>query len=217
VLEDYTHLAEGLLALYEATFDERWFETARRLVDRVLERFADPAGGFFDTANDHERLITRPRDPQDNAVPSGGAMAATVLLRLAAWTGEGRYRDAADRALGTTTTYLERYPTGFAQWLVAATFAAADALEVAIVGERGATATVELEAPAVHERWRPFQVLAAAAPDGIDSSVVPSLAGRVAIDGKPTAYVCRGFVCDLPVTDPDALRDRLDHGDRLDR
>ena len=92
VLEDYADLADGLLALYEATFDERWFETARALMDRVLARFADPAGGFFDTADDHERLVTRPKDVQDNAVPSGNAMAARVLLRLAAWTGDGAYR-----------------------------------------------------------------------------------------------------------------------------
>ena len=125
VLEDYADLAEGLLALYEATFDERWFVVARALMDRVLARFADPAGGFFDTADDHERLVTRPRDPQDNAVPSGNAMAATVLLRLAAWTGEGRYRDAAELALRTVTGYVARYPTGFAQWLVAMDFALA--------------------------------------------------------------------------------------------
>ena len=100
VLEDYAHLADGLLALYEATFDERWFMTARGLMDRVLDRFADPAGGFFDTADDHERLITRPKDPQDNAVPSGGAMAATVLLRLAALDRGGalsRGRGTGDR------------------------------------------------------------------------------------------------------------------------
>ena len=118
VLEDYAHLADGLLALYEATFDERWFTTARGLMDRVLAHFADPAGGFFDTADDHERLVTRPKDVQDNAVPSGNAMAARVLLRLAAWTGEGTYRDAAERAMRTVVPYVARYPTGFAQWLV---------------------------------------------------------------------------------------------------
>ena len=89
--------------MYEATFDERWFTTARALMERVLTRFADPAGGFFDTADDHERLVTRPKDPQDNAVPSGNAMTALVLLRLAAWTGEARYRDAAERAFRTVT------------------------------------------------------------------------------------------------------------------
>ncbi|MFP5343504.1 MAG: thioredoxin domain-containing protein [Candidatus Limnocylindria bacterium] len=209
VLEDHSHLAEGLLALYAATFDERWYRTAVALMDRVLTRFADPAGGFFDTADDHERLITRPRDVQDNAVPSGAAMATTVLLRLAALSGEGRYRDAAERAIGTVRPYLARYPTGFAQWLVAVALATAEVREVAIIGDPTAPGTRAL-LEVVDERWRP-DVLAALAPDdaAAAASAVPLLHDRVAIDGRPTAYVCRGFVCDLPVTDPDALRDRL--------
>ena len=208
VLEDYSHLAEGLLALYETTFDERWFTLARGLADQILVRFEDPAGGFYDTASDHERLITRPKDPQDNAVPSGGAMATTVLLRLAAWTGEGRYRDVAERALGTVAPYLTRYPSGFAQWLVAAAFAAGDVVEVAVVGDPGEDATGALLEP-VRTRWRPFQVLAAAAPATVLASAVALLHDRVAIDGQPTAYVCRDFACELPVTDPEALRSRL--------
>ena len=163
VLEDYSHLAEGLLALYEATFDERWFTLARGLADAILERFADPEGGFFDTAIDHETLITRPKDPQDNAVPSGAAMAATVLLRLGALTGEGRYRDAAERAIGTVAPHMTRYPTAFAQWLVAASFAAGDSVEVAVVGDPSEASTRELLEP-VWATWRPFQVMAAAPP-----------------------------------------------------
>ena len=208
VLEDYTHLAEGLLALYETTFDERWFAIARALADTILARFADPAGGFFDTAVDHEQLITRPKDPQDNAVPSGGAMAATVLVRLAAFTGEGRYRDAAERAIGTVAGYLPRYPTGFSQWLVAASFAAGDAVEVAIVGDPSVDATRELLDP-VWSDWRPFQVLAAAAPEAAGASAVPLLHHRVALDGRPTAYVCRDFVCSLPVTTVPELIDQM--------
>jgi uncharacterized protein len=208
VLEDYSHLAEGLLALYETTFDERWFTIARSLADRILERFEDPAGGFFDTADDHERLITRPKDPQDNAVPSGGAMAATVLLRLAALTGEGRYRDAAERAIGTVASFMTRYPTGFAQWLVAASFAAGDAVEVAIVGDPTDTATINLLAP-VWSEWRPFQVLAVAPSDAASGSAVALLHDRPLIEGRPTAYVCRDFVCSLPVSTPDRLSDQL--------
>ncbi|MBA2299366.1 MAG: thioredoxin domain-containing protein, partial [Chloroflexi bacterium] len=208
VLEDYANLAEGLLALYEATFDERWFSLARGLADRILERFTDPAGGFFDTASDHETLITRPKDLQDNAVPSGGAMATTVLLRLAALTGEGRYRDAAERALGTVSAFLARYPTGFAQWLVAASFAASDVVEVAIVGDPADAATRELLGP-VWSTWRPQHVLALAPPDRVGVSEVPLLHDRVAIDGRPTAYVCRNFVCSLPVTDASALVEQL--------
>ena len=208
VLEDYSHLAEGLLALYETTFDERWFSLARGLADRILERFEDPAGGFFDTADDHERLITRPKDPQDNAVPSGGAMAATVLLRLAALTGEGRYRDAAERAIGTVASYMTRYPTGFAQWLVAASFAAGDAVEVAVIGDLADDATRDLLRP-VWSEWRPFQVLAAASPEAAPGSAVALLHDRPLIDGRPTAYVCRDFVCSLPVSTPDRLIDQL--------
>ncbi len=212
VLEDYADLAEGLLALYETTWDERWFVTARALADRILDRFEDPAGGFFDTASDHERLITRPKDPQDNAVPSGGAMATTVLLRLAAWTGEGRYREAAERALGTVTPYLARYPTGFAQWLVAATLATGDLVEVAVVGDPADDATRSLLEPA-WSTWRPAQVLAAAPEAAIGTSAVPLLADRIALDGRPTAYVCRNFVCALPVTDAAALRAQLEGGE----
>ncbi len=210
VLEDYAHLAEGLLALYETSFDERWFTIARGLADRILSHFEDPAGGFFDTASDHETLITRPKDPQDNAVPSGGAMAATVLLRLAAWTGEGRYREAAERALGAVAPFLARYPTGFAQWLVAASFAASDVVEVAIVGDPAEAATRELLRP-VWSTWRPAQVLAVGA-SGVTTSAVPLLHDRAAIDSRPTAYVCRGFACNLPVSDAAALTAQLVRG-----
>jgi uncharacterized protein YyaL (SSP411 family) len=212
VLEDYAHLAEGLLALYESTFDERWFSLARGLADRILERFTDPAGSFFDTAIDHETLITRPKDPQDNAVPSGGAMATTVLLRLAAWTGEGRYRDAAERALGTVSAFLVRYPTGFGQWLVAASFAASDVVEVAIVGDPAEAATRALLAP-VWSSWRPAQVLAVASADRVGASAVPLLQDRIAIGARPTAFVCRGFACNLPVNDAAALVAQLAGGE----
>ena len=208
VLEDYSHLAEGLLALYETTFDERWFSLARRLADAILDRFADPAGGFFDTAVDHEQLITRPKDPQDNAIPSGGAMAATVLLRLAAFTGEGRYRDAAERAMGTVAPLMAQYPTAFAQWLVASSFAAGDAVEVAVIGDPAKASTRELLAP-VWSTWRPFQVLAAAPAEAAGASEIALLHDRPPIGGKPAAYVCRDFVCLIPVTTADRLIDQL--------
>jgi len=206
VLEDYANLADGLLALYEASFDERWFMTARSLADAILDRFSDPTGGFFDTAVDHERLVTRPKDIQDNATPSGGAMATLVLLRLAALTGESRYRVAAERALATTTPYTLRYPTAFAQWLQATDFALAPVAEVAIVGPLDAPATREL-LEVVAGGYAPNRVIALRPGDG--DSVVPLLADRTAMEGRPTAYVCRDFACRLPVTDADALRDQL--------
>ncbi|MBI2780256.1 MAG: thioredoxin domain-containing protein [Chloroflexi bacterium] len=207
VLEDYANLAEGLLALYEATFDERWFTTARSLADAILERFTDPDGGFFDTASDHERLITRPKDIQDNATPSGGAVATIVLLRLAAFTGEARYRAAAERALATVTAYTTRYPTAFAMWLQAADFTVAPVAEIAIVGDPSDEATRALLVIA-SGGYEPNRVVALKR-DVDASSAIPLLEGRVRVDDRPTAYICRDFACRMPVTDPEALRDQL--------
>ena len=207
VLEDHSHLADGLLALYEATFEERWFTTARALMDRVLARFADPAGGFFDTADDHELLVTRPKDAQDNALPSGNAMAARILLRLAAWTGDGGYRDAAERAMRSVVPFVARYPTGFGQWLSAMDFALAPVVEVAIVGAPGDPATPALVAEA-RRGFRPNQVVSVAADPAV--SAVPLMLDRMAVGGRATAYVCRGFVCRLPVQDAAALASQLD-------
>jgi uncharacterized protein YyaL (SSP411 family) len=201
VLEDYADLADGLLALYEATFDERWFVAARDLAEQVLSRFADPSGGFFDTADDHEQLVARPKDPQDNATPSGGSMATLVLLRLAALTGDGRYRTAAERAIGQVTAFVGRYPGGFANWLTAIDFALAPVVEVAIVGDPTDTDTQRLLAPA-REGFRPHQVIAVGASKG---SAIPLLEGRFALNGRPTAFVCRDFACRQPVLEPEAL------------
>jgi uncharacterized protein YyaL (SSP411 family) len=209
VLEDYTHLAEGLLALYDATLDERWFVAARELMDQVLSHFADSeAGGFFDTADDHEALITRPKGLQDNAVPSGNAMAATTLLKLAALTGEGRYSDAATAALANVAAFMPRYPTAFAQWLVAATFALSDPIEIAISGDPASDDVRALIAEA-RASYRPFAVLAAGASDG---SAIPLLQDRPMRDGVATAYVCRSFACRAPVTKSADLAAQLASG-----
>ncbi|HET9852335.1 MAG TPA: thioredoxin domain-containing protein [Candidatus Limnocylindrales bacterium] len=209
VLEDYANLADGLLALYEATFDERWFTTARALADAILERFVDPDGGFFDTASDHERLVTRPKDTQDNATPSGSAAATLLLLRLAALTGDARYRETAERALTTITPYTARYPTAFAMWLQAIDLALAPVAEVAIVGDPKDEATQALLREA-QSGYVPNRVVAQAPTDAAAAaSAIPLLRDRTLVRGKPAAYVCRGFACRLPVTDPEALREQL--------
>src|SRR6185369_16332193 len=193
VLEDYADLADGLLALYDSSFVERYFVAARELADAILAHFSDPAGGFFDTADDHEALITRPKDVQDNAVPSGSSMAASVLLRLAALTGDSRYREAADAAIATVTPYLARYPTGFANWLLAGHLAVEGIDELAVVGDPNEEATQDLIAAGVEAARRAGRNLVVAFSADPDASAVPLLAGRTTIDGRPTAYLCRNF------------------------
>ena len=206
ILEDHACLAEGLLALYAATFDERWFVAARGLADTILIGFGDPAGGFFDTSDVHETLITRPKDLQDNAVPSGNAMATTVLLRLADLTGHGAYRSAAERAIGLVGGIVGRHPAAFAQWLVALDSALADVIEVAVVGDPADAVTRRLLGP-LRSGFHPH-VAVACAPDP-EASVVELLGSRFKLDGRPTAFVCRDFACRQPVVEPEALAAQL--------
>ena len=203
-LEDYANLADGLLALYETTFDAQWFVAARELADAMLAHFADPRGGFFDTSDDHETLVTRPKDVQDNAVPSGNAMAATVLFKLAAYTGDARYTTAAERALRGVQRALAAAPLGFAQWLCALDFALEQPKEIAIIGERG-DAQKLLEV--VQSEYRPNQVVAVALPD--EESPIPLLQEHPQINARATAYVCHHFACQMPVNDPEALAKQL--------
>ncbi|HWJ65256.1 MAG TPA: thioredoxin domain-containing protein [Nocardioides sp.] len=195
VLEDYGCVASGFLALAQATADPRWLDAATGLLDTALAGFAAPDGGFFDTHADAEALVTRPRDPGDNASPSGLSSMVHALVEAHALTGVGRYRDAAEKALATAAVLAEKAPR-FAGWSLAAAVTMLDGpLEIAVVGPAGdARDALEARALAI-----PGAVVVAA--DGpVDG--IPLLEGRTAVDGAPAAYVCRGFVCERPVTDP---------------
>jgi uncharacterized protein YyaL (SSP411 family) len=133
-LEDYSYLIEGLLELYQTTFDPRWFLAAQELAESMITHFQAPDGGFFDTSDDHESLITRPRDLQDNATPSGNAMAVTTLLKLAGFTNDLRTIDIAHQALAQMQPMMSQYPLGFGQWLQALAYALSKPREIAIVG-----------------------------------------------------------------------------------
>jgi uncharacterized protein YyaL (SSP411 family) len=205
-LEDYACVIEGLLELYQTTFDEKWFNAARELADAMLQHYADPAGGFFDTSDDHEALVTRPKDLQDNAVPSGNAMAATVLLKLGAFTGEDRYYRHVEAPLGALQSALIQSPLGFAQWLIALDFAVSNPREIAIVDDRQsdeAQALLEV----IRSGYRPHQVVALGAPDR--PSAIPLLRDRPMIDNHATAYVCVRLACQRPTTDPQVLAEQL--------
>jgi uncharacterized protein YyaL (SSP411 family) len=199
-LEDHAFLLEALLALYEATFEPRWFAEARALGDAILARFVDAdAGGFFSTSSDHEQLVVRRKDLEDAPIPSGSSSAAVGLLRLAALTGEQGYADAAVGHLRLVHELLGRHPQAFAYALLALDLHAEPAQEVALAGDDvGALAAV------VRETVRPGVVLAGPPGDG-----VALMEGRAAVDGHAAAYVCERFACQRPVTEPDALRASL--------
>jgi uncharacterized protein YyaL (SSP411 family) len=204
-LEDYAYLADGLLALYQTTFDDQWFIWAQELAEAMLAHFADEEhGGFYDTSDDHEDLFHRPKDVQDNAIPSANAMAAQVLLKLSLYTGNGNYWDVAENAVSALYRALAQHPTGFAHWLGAAAFILGEPQEVAIIGDYGLKDTEAL-IDTVFARYRPNLVVAV----GGSGKTVPLLAGRELVNGKATAYVCRRFVCRQPVTEPAALAAQL--------
>ncbi|HXR65525.1 MAG TPA: thioredoxin domain-containing protein [Ktedonobacteraceae bacterium] len=205
-LEDYIFLADGLLALYEADLDPRWFSEARRLVDEAIALFADePNGGFFDTGSDHEELLSRPKDIMDNATPAGNSVAAEVLLRLAAWTGETSYRQRADDYLRSLTDLMVKYPQSFGYALGALDFALSPAREIAIVGDPQQPGTRSLLA-VVNQRYLPNSVLASAAPaDAAAILAISLLANRPLKDGQASAYVCQNFACQAPVTSGEEL------------
>ncbi len=214
-LEDHAFYADGLLALYEATFEPRYFRAARELADIMLEHYADAEhGGFFDTADDAEALITRPKNLYDNAVPSGNSVAAEVLLRLAAYTAEERYRAAAAPLIEGLAGPMTQHPTAFGRLLCALDLSVNGSTEIAVVGDPAAPATQALLATVAHT-YLPRAVTALldpAAPDDL-SALIPLLAGRDLVDGQPAAYVCRQFACRLPVTTPAALAAELETHD----
>ncbi|MET8157297.1 thioredoxin domain-containing protein [Sphaerisporangium sp. NPDC005289] len=195
VLEDYADVAEGFLALYGVTGESRWFREAGALLDTVLDRFPDGRGGFYDTADDGERLFQRPQDPTDGATPSGQFAAAGALLTYAALTGSERHREAAEAALGTVTTLADQHAR-FAGWgLAVAEAALAGPVEVAITGALDDPRTSALHRAALMAGV-PGTVIA------LGDAGVPLMEGRGLVDGRPAAYVCRNFACRMPVTTP---------------
>jgi uncharacterized protein YyaL (SSP411 family) len=208
-LEDYANVADGLVALYEATFDDRWLRAAVELADHLVAHFRDEeGGGFFDTSDDHEALLTRPKDLYDNATPSGNAVAADVLQRLAILTGRETYAEYAASAMAVLGETMANYPLGFARMLSATDFQLATPKEVAIIGEPEAEDTRLLRGT-VFATFVPNRVIAGAAPNAADAELIPLLADRPQLNGQATAYVCEHYTCLTPVTAPEILRAQL--------
>ena len=202
-LEDYAALILGLIELYQAGFESKWFASARELADEMIELFTDPAGGFFDTPADAKQLLFRPKETQDNATPSGNSLACEALMKLAALAGDNKYREIAERALPLITDPALRYPLGFARWLSVAENVNGIIKQVAILGDAG-NEMFRRMIRVIHGDYRPEVVVAASAIPFEDSAPA-LLRDRPLVDGKVTAYVCEGFVCRQPATDVDTL------------
>ena len=201
--DDYAAAALGLFALYQATGEEQWYRSAEQLTRTMVELFADEDGGFFATAADAEELIARPKNTHDNPTPSDNALAAEALATLAAYTGETDLLALLERTIQSVGPSLSTHPGAHGSLL--GVWLASPMREVAIVG------TPEHRLPlvdVVREQFRPDTVVAHGSGS---ASGVPLLDGRGPGE-RAMAYVCRGFVCDLPTDSADELRVQLDGG-----
>jgi uncharacterized protein YyaL (SSP411 family) len=209
-LDDYAFVAVGLLDLYETLFDRAYLERAVLLADIMLGEFWDERdGGFFYTGKSHEQLISRTKPIFDGSIPSGNALATQLMLRLYHFTGENRYRAAADKVLRTYYDAMASQPFGFAHLLCALDSYVQGAKEIVIVGDPAEAAAKQLIAE-VNSIYLPNKVLQIARPGGSLAEFSPLLQGKAQVDGRATAYVCRNFTCSAPVTNPGELRDLLE-------
>ena len=198
VLEDYACMAVASSTLFQVTGEQVWVERAQQLLDAAIEHFADPAhlGSWFDTADDAEALVTRPRDPLDNATPSGASTITEALLTAATLVpadDAARYSELAAAGLADAVIVLERSPRSGGHWLTVAEASVRGPLQIAV---STATSGAESALLTVARRHAPGGTVVVA---GVVDSA-PLLADRPTVDGRDTAYVCRGFVCDRPVT-----------------
>ena len=212
-LEDYAFFIEGLLALYRSTLDAQWLEEAMRLADVMVAEFADSDGaGFFDTSASHQTPVARPRDLHDGATPSGNSVAADVLLRLGAMTGNEDYSGRATELLRTMAGTMREHPLAAGRYLSAVDFYLGPVKEVALAGDRDSS---ELQAllDALYRGFEPNVIAGYVDQEQSDlAERLPFLQDRPPRDGHATAYVCEHFACLPPVHDPDALLRQLAEG-----
>jgi uncharacterized protein YyaL (SSP411 family) len=206
-VEDYAFLVDGLISLYEATFDVQWIQEAEALAELMVDLFWDGQdGGFYFTSADHESLIHRPKDFTDGAMPSGNSAAAGALLKLWKLTGNAQWSRCAETVFEKTAGMVSRYPSAFPHLLCALDFFFGTTKEIAIIGEQRDENT-KLLLREVFQAYLPNKVVACG------TGGRPALLDdRPQIDGTATAYVCENFTCAMPVTAPEALRDQLGTG-----
>jgi uncharacterized protein YyaL (SSP411 family) len=204
--EDYAFYAAGLVSLYETTFEVKYVTAARALITTLLQHFWDDAGGGFYTTSDfHERLVARPKELYDNAIPSANSVAAETMLRLYLLSAEPDYERFALETMRPLLDVLGRAPTAFGHMLNVLDLYVGPQSEVALVGDPG-SADMKAMLRAINAGYHPNKVVAASPPgDEAAATVVPLLADRPQVNGRATAYVCRNYVCESPTTDSDEV------------
>ncbi len=205
-LEDHAAVALAFLAVHELTLDPRWIGDAQRVAEAMRRHFRDPAtAAWYDTADDAEALITRPRDLHDNATPAGQSLALELELRLSELSDEPTMREQLLASMEPMAEPMAKWPNAFGHLLGAAQLAVDGAIAVVLIGDPASSSVLEMTA-AIGETYLPTMVLAGA-PD--DSSDIPLLRDRALPHGTGTAFVCRNFHCEMPVTDAATLLQQL--------
>ena len=212
-LEDYANVADGLLALYQATGDPEWFDGAISLIDELLERFSGPESGLlFDSQETHEPLVTRARDIQDGPTPSGNSVAAEIMIKASHLTGNRDYLERAEQILAPLSRPMAEQPQGYGRALTALDTYLATPKEVVVAGPRDAEATAAM-LDAIFAVYEPAAIVGVADPDGPAPTVpLPFLEARTMRDGEVAGYVCERFACLPPTTDPAELQRLLVRG-----
>ena len=213
-LEDYAAFILGLLDLYQADFNPRWFAAAQALTAVMIDQFQDSSAsaGFFDTTRDAETVLLRPKDLQDNATPSGNALAVDALLKMAAFSENGEWRQLAEESLGQVAEMAAEYPTAFSRWLSAGDFSVSKTRQIALIGDPE-SADMAAYLREIQQAYRPHTVVAASnlpIPQGSPAL----LADRPKMEGTTTVYICEGFVCRQPLNTLSELKKQLDGEDR---
>jgi uncharacterized protein YyaL (SSP411 family) len=209
-LDDHACLVDALLTLYEATFDYSYVDEAQALTEQMIERFWDPDWEvFYDTSLEHSRLLVRPRDVLDNAIPSGGASAAIALLRLSVFTGVTEYSTKAEGSMKSLLPHLEKSPAAVTSWLGAVDFLTANRQEVILVGGPDDPVLAEMLRE-TRKEFSPNTVFGGAHEEPGEDEKSPLLVDRSLINGKATAYVCENYACMLPVTSAAELAELLE-------
>ena len=203
--DDYVFMIQACLDLYESDFDEAWVREALSLASVVQAEFVDSErGGYFTTGKQHEQLIARLKNPHDGALPSGNAVHALNLLRLAEFTGDEHFRDSANRAMESVGKLASRHPSVFGQLMLAVDFQATRPRTIVLSGERQTESTREF-LRVLRAEFEPSRVIALAT-NVSDTKLMPILEGRTPEGSETRAFICRDNTCGLPVSRADEVR-----------